>query len=117
MKTIIKIALGLALGSLIIIGGCVALIGSGADKAQEDSDKTAITQQQYASIKTGMSKRDVISKLGKPMDKQEMEIDMKDLGDKANYKSSCIYYGRKGELASMYQFCFEGDKLDSKSSY
>ena len=28
-----------------------------------------------------------------------------------------IYYNKEGDLASMYQFCFDGKRLTSKSSY
>lgn len=114
MKTIIKVAAGIAVGSLLVIGGCVALIGAGADKAQKDSDKTAITEQQYKQIKPGMRKQVVVKRLGKPLSKQETEIDSKELG---RYNSSCIYYHRKGELASLYQFCFSDGRLESKGSY
>ena len=33
--------------------------------------------------------------------------------------SSCIYYGRKGEILSGYQFCFDvnTDRLESKTSF
>lgn len=118
MKTIFKIALGIVLGCVVLIAGCTALLGAGLDEAQKESDRTAITPAQYQSIKTGQSRESVESKLGEPQSRDEWETEIEGLGEEP-IGSECIYYGRKGEFASIYQFCFDlsTGKLESKSSF
>jgi len=117
LKTVLKIGLGITLGGLILIGGCVALLGAGADKASKEIDKAqnrqAITLKQFRSIKTGTSKGTILKRYGKPTDKQESDTTGKD------FDSSCIYYNRKnGSVGDSFQLCFNGNnQLDSKNSY
>lgn len=119
MKTILKVALGLMLGVVVLIAGCVAIIGAGVDKAQKDSDKTAITAQQYGSAKTGSATRKQIeSEFGSPKTSDEIQAEGIKGIPESNFKQSCMYYTRKGALASLFQFCFGGDGvLRSKASY
>lgn len=118
MKTVIKIVAGILIASVLLIGGCVAIIGAGVDEAQKQSDLTAITPAEYQSIKTGMKRSTVEAKLGKPESRDEFSTEIKGLGDEP-IGQTCVYYGRKGELASLYQFCFDinTDRLESKSGY
>jgi hypothetical protein len=113
VKLVVKIALGVILAVILLIAGCTALLSAGVSEAQSESDKTAITQAEYEAVKKGSSRVEVEAMLGKPSDIQESEIEA--LGE--TYSSDCIYYNRDGDLASMYQFCFDNDKLTSKASY
>lgn len=117
MKTVLKVALGILLACVILIGGCAALIGGAANEVQEESDRSAITRQQYREVRTGDTKAEVEAKLGEPTSANEFSTDVEGLDQPVG--SSCIYYGRKGELLAGYQFCFDvnTDRLDSKSAF
>lgn len=118
MKTVGKIVLGILIASMLMIGGCVALLGAGVEEAQKESDRTAITDAQYSSIKTGTSRSTVEAKLGTPESRDEFSSEIDGLGDEP-IGSTCIYYGKQGELGGLYQFCFDinTDKLESKSKF
>ena len=118
MKTILKITLGLVLGSILLIGGCVAILGAGVNEAQKESDRTAITPAEYRAVKTGTSRDAVEAKLGEPENRDEFSTEIEGLGDEP-IGQTCIYYGREGELLSLYQFCFDinSGRLESKSSF
>lgn len=113
MKSFMKITLAIVLAGCLLIGGCVALIGTSADKAikdtQAESDKTGITMTQYRSIKLGTLRTDVRRILVVPPES-------KDSTEISDYRSECLYYNRKGHLLSIFQFCFEHHKLVSKSA-
>ena len=117
MKTVVKVALGVVLGLTVLIVGCSALLGAGASSVQKESDKTAITSQEYSATKTGDLRRDVEARLGKPSSRDEFSSETKGLDEPVG--SRCVYYNREGEFASIFQFCFdlETDKLESKSSF
>lgn len=117
MKTVLKVTLGILLACVILIGGCAALIGGAANEVQEESDRTAITRDQYRQVKTGDTRDEVERALGEPSSANEFSTEIDGLDDPVG--SSCIYYGRKGELIAAYQFCFDvnTDELESKSSY
>ncbi|MDO9410109.1 hypothetical protein [Patulibacter sp.] len=117
MKTVIKVTLGILIAFTILIGGCVALVGSAANDVQDENDRTAITPAQYRSIKTGDAKSEVEAELGDPESADEFSSEIEGLDKPVG--SSCSYYGRKGELLSGYQFCFDvnTDELESKSSF
>lgn len=117
MKTVLKVTLGILLACVILIGGCAALIGGAANEVQEESDRTAITREQYRQVKTGDTRDEVENALGEPSSANEFSTEIDGLDDPVG--SSCIYYGRKGELIAAYQFCFDvnTDELESKSSY
>ena len=120
MKTIVKIALGILLGAILLIGGCAVLLGAGANEAVKEIDRqqqaNSITQQQYRSTKTGTTQKTIEKRFGEPSDAQEFETDIPELDAKS--KSSCVYYNRRGgEIGDIYQFCFDEGKLTSKNSY
>ena len=114
MKLMLKIVGGIVIASVLLVAGCTALLAAGANEVQADSDKHAITAKQFASIKAGMKRTAVEAKLGAPDNVQETDIEG---FDKTTAEFDCIYYNRKGEVLSMYQFCFDNGKLTSKSSY
>ncbi len=121
MKTMMKVALGVILGLVVVIVGCSALIGAGVDEAQTDSDRTAITPSQYRSVDRRDTREEVVEEFGEPQSEDEVDQDLpKELRSavkKGEEDLACVYYGRRGELASLYQFCFDGNgKYESKSS-
>lgn len=117
MKTFMKVILGLSVLGLLALGGCALLIGGAAEEVQKESDKHAITPAQYKSVKIGDTKKQTIKKLGEPMSEDSTEAEVpKELEDFGGGKVECIQYNRKGELASLYQFCFTDGRLDIKSS-
>lgn len=117
MKTILKIALGIILAIVLLVVGCTALLGAGVNEAQKESDKTAITLAEYEATKTGDAMADVVARLGKPSSKDEFSSEVEGLDEPVG--SSCVYYNRDGQIASIFQFCFDvnGDKLESKSAF
>jgi len=121
MKTAMKVALGIVLGFTVLIVGCAVIIGAGVDKAQKDSDKTAITAADFGSVKTGPdgnTRKRIVSRFGEPQSSDEVQAEGVEGIPESDFSQSCIYYSRKGELASLYQFCFDGnDRLRSKASY
>mgnify|MGYP007132433984 CR=1 FL=1 len=49
---------------------------------------------------------------------QESEIDTSAFdGAGSRDTHDCIYYQRKGDIASLFQFCFSNGALSSKSAY
>jgi len=117
MKTVVKIVLGILIAVVLLIAGCVALIGGAANEVdkgiKEDQKKNAITNSQARKIKNGTTKAEVIDQLGPPSDTQESETE--GLG-----KDQCLYWNIKGgEALSSWQFCFRGGgssaKLESKN--
>lgn len=122
VKTIVKIALGLVLGAVVLIVGCVALVGVGVDSAQKTSDRTAITPKQYRSVNKRDTRKSVVRQFGDPQSADEIDQDLpksaRQFIKKGEEDLACVYYGRKGKLASIYQFCFDGNgKYQSKSGF
>ena len=119
MKTILKVMLGILLACVVLIGGCAALLGAGIDEAQEESDKTAITVQEYGSVKTGATTRDeIVERFGEPQSSDSVEAEGIKGIPESDFSQNCLYYSRKGELASLFQFCVDGDGVvRSKASY
>ncbi len=103
------------------VGGCAVLIGGAAtavDDVIKEEEAKGITPAQFKAIQTGAARKQVESKLGTPDDTQEMEIDTSDFeGEGATQSNDCIYYSKKGEIASLYQFCFTDGRLSTKSSF
>lgn len=121
MKTIFKIAAGILVACMVLIGGCVALVGGAANEVQKDSDKTAITLKQYRSVGKGDTLSDVRARFGEPESADEVDQDLsaeeQQFIKKGEEDLKCVYYNRKGELASIFQFCFDGNgKYKSKSA-
>lgn len=122
MRTVVKIALGIVLGLTVVIVGCSAILGAGVDKAQKNSDRTAITPADYRAVTSSDSRQQVIDRLGKPQSADEIDQtlpkDLRTAVKKGEEDLACIYYGRKGHLASIFQFCFDGNgKCQSKSRF
>jgi hypothetical protein len=123
-STFATVAIVLVILGALGIGGCALLVGGAAvavDEAVKEQEAKGITKAQYEGVAKGSTRAMVESKLGKPQDVQEMEIDQAELakitGGPSTSTHDCIYYQRKGELASMFQFCFDNGKMSSKSAY
>jgi hypothetical protein len=117
-RTGLKIFAAICLAGLTLIVGCALLIGSAADKVQNDSQKHAITQTQFAAVEQGTSQSSVEKQLGTPEDRQQFE--QAGFASKEPVGSSCIYYNEKGKdlfEGNSFQFCFTEGKLDSKNAY
>ena len=119
MKTALKVMLGIVLGCTVLVVGCAALIGAGVNAAQKDSDKTAITSAQYRSAPVGSATRSEIEgDFGEPQSSNDIQAEGIDGIPDTDFSQQCVYYSRKGELASLFQFCFDGDgTLRSKASF
>lgn len=115
MKTIFKVFAGLTLFGALAIGGCALLVGKGVEDATKESDKAAITEKQFRSVKIGDRKSSVLKELGKPADKDSVEFEVPEIdGSSSTSRTDCVYYNRKGELLSGYQLCFTDGRLESK---
>ena len=117
--TFMKVLLGVFLGGLLLIGGCVALFGAAVDEADKEQQEKGITRAQFDSIEQGTSQEDVEAELGQPEDSQEFEQQIPELQEEAS-KSSCIYYPEKGKPlfeGDSFQLCFDDGKLTSKNAY
>ena len=111
MKTFVKVALGIALGCVLLFVGCGALVGAGFNAVVEEADQHAITQTQFDSVKTGArgnSRRRILARFGEP---QQVEVQ----DDRRASERDCIYYNRKGQFLVTYELCFdEHDRVFSK---
>jgi|GEM_PF-2364470 len=119
MKMILKITLGIILAGVVLIVGCAALLGSAVDDVQDEMDKTAITAQQYSGVQTGTATREQIEEdFGEPQSSDDVKAEGVEGIPESDFSQACVYYSRKGELASLFQFCFDGDGvLRSKARY
>jgi hypothetical protein len=117
MKTVLKVALGMVLGMVVLVAGCAALVGGAANEVDKElkreQNANAITNAQARSLKLGTTRAKVEQRFGAPRDTQESEN--AGLG-----KDSCVYYNVKGgKTFDSWQLCFEGDgtagKLRSKN--
>jgi hypothetical protein len=117
--TVWKVMLGVFLGGCLLIGGCVALLASSVEEADEEQKKKGITLQQFRSVEQGATQEEVEAELGKPEDAQEFEQEIPEL-QTGTQRSSCIYYPEKGKgigEGRSFQLCFDNGKLTSKNAY
>lgn len=119
MKTVLKVAIGVILGIVLLVVGCTALLGAGLNEADKEQKKKGITAKEFRSVKRGATEKQVRRKLGKPEDAQEFEQEIPEL-DTGPQKSSCIYYPEKGKgigEGKSFQLCFDNRKLTSRNVY
>ena len=114
MKTFLKVALGIALGCVLLFVGCGALVGAGFNAVVEEADRHAITQTQFDSVKTGArgnSRKRILARFGEPQPVEEVQDDL------PAGETDCVYYNHKGQILLTYEFCFdEHDRVSSKAS-
>jgi hypothetical protein len=120
MGTVVKVALGVLLALTVLIVGCVALIGAGADEVVDEMDRqqraNSITLEQYRSVETGIGESELEERFGEPADAQEFESEIPEIDEQST--GSCVYYNRRGgEVGDVFQFCFDDGRLTSKNSY
>lgn len=112
---------GIFLFFVLVGGGCAVIFGVAVNNAvnQLNAEQAAhaITKSQFDALPLGTSQADVIRTLGKrPEDAQEFVN--KGVLKSGDIKSSCIYYNKSGgSFGDRFQFCFTGDKLDTKNAY
>jgi len=122
MGTFVKVVLGILVGGLLLIVGCVAVVGVGVDEAidevQEESDATSITLAEYESAATGeFTRADAEAMFPEPFSSDEIQTEGIEGIPESDFEQNCVYYNREGEVTSLFQFCFDGDEvLQSKSS-
>ncbi len=113
--TMLKVMLGVFLGGLLLIGGCVAVLGAGLSSEETDG----ITRSEFNSIRQGTEQSEIEDKYGEPEDAREFENQIPELQDQPS-RSSCIYYPEKGKPileGQSFQLCFDEGKLTSKNAY
>lgn len=116
--TVWKVMLGVVLGFCVVIVGCVAVLGSAVEEADEEQRKKGITMEQFRAVPQGSTQEEVEAELGTPEDAQEFEQEIPELN--TNQRSSCIYYPEKGKgigEGRSFQLCFDNGKLTSKNAY
>ncbi|MGZ6907157.1 MAG: DUF2510 domain-containing protein [Acidimicrobiia bacterium] len=112
---------GLFLVFCLGFAGCIALIGTAANEAVKELNREqaahAITRAQFDAISLGISRDDLLRQLGKePEDSQEFVT--KGILNQQDVQSSCVYYNKVGgTFGDRFQFCFNGDSLQSKNAY
>ena len=96
------------LASILLLGGCAALVVWGIDQAEDEIDESAITRQQFDAIPPGATEAEVRLRLGAPLSEDSY----------SGPRLDCIYYAQKGEgLLGVddFEFCFRNGVLVSKS--
>ncbi|MGH3499838.1 MAG: hypothetical protein ACRDQA_02875 [Nocardioidaceae bacterium] len=115
-----NVFLALCAFSLVAVVGIVVLLGLGANEVSKQMDaeqaKSSISKKQFRSLDMGTQKKVIMNRFGEPTDKQKME--QAGLNKNETFKSSCIYYNRKGgEFLEAYQLCFNNGDLSSKNKW
>ena len=57
--TFLKVMLGVMIGGLVLIVGCVALIAGGVNEAEQELEAQGITRAEFRSIEQGTTQEDV----------------------------------------------------------
>jgi hypothetical protein len=118
----LKILLGLAVLMVVVVGGCTALVGAGINEAVEQLDEeqaaSAISQETFDAIQIGATRADVDAAVAPAVPQDSQEFTQEGVLEAADINHSCVYYNREGgEFGDIFQFCFEGDVLTTKSSF
>ncbi len=118
----LKILLGLAVLMVVVVGGCTALVGAGINEAVEQLDEeqaaSAISQETFDAIQIGATRADVDAAVAPAVPQDSQEFTQEGVLEAADINHSCVYYSREGgEFGDIFQFCFEGDVLTTKSSF
>jgi hypothetical protein len=115
--------LGGILAALVVLGGgCAVIVGVAINNAVEtlnaEQRAHAISKDQFDGVPLGASHAAVIQMLGKQPENTQ-EFVNKGVLTTSELTSSCTYYNRKGETfgTHRFQFCFDGDSLQSKNAY
>lgn len=113
MRNVFFVLGGVVLVAIVVFLVLVLLfftvIRDAVDDVESGRNETAITTEQYESIKVGMREEAVRDELGEPDDETT--------GD-GQREMTCLYYNEKdaGLIAGdRYKFCFVNGRLDRKS--
>ncbi len=111
-STVLKVALGVLLGFVVLIVGCAALIGAGANHVAHQlttqQNQNAITEAQGSGVSLGTTLGDVESRFGTPKSTQES-------ANAGLGTQQCIYYNiAGGSVGDQWQFCFDGKGSGAK---
>ncbi len=118
-RTVLKVMLGMILGTFVLIIGCTALLAGGVNEAQKDQDAKGISAAEFSAIEQGSTQQQVEATLGEPESAQQFEQQIPELQSQPS-SSSCIYYPEKGEPlfeGQSFQLCFDNGALTSKNAY
>lgn len=97
------------LAVILLLGGCVALIGLAVEEAGDEIDKRSITRTEFNSIEPGQSEASVRAELGKPTREKEF----------GQPPTRCTYYPQREDgLLGLdeYRFCFQNGGLVRKAA-
>ncbi len=119
MGTFAKVVLGVVVGGLVLIVGCVAVVGIGinqaSDEIQESFDERSITMAEYESVIMGeTTAQEIVERFGEPTVREESLPEGSEDDPDAELELQCLSYNRKGELTS-FRFCFDDGVVESKS--
>lgn len=120
MKTVCKVAIGVVIALVLLIGGCTAIVGVGVNEVSKEADKYAITPEQWKTVKQGMTKKQVEKAIGEPNPDQQQEFESQlpeSLGGETT-SLDCWYYAKPGQLGMpSYQVCFTNGRVDTRSKF
>lgn len=110
---------GLPLVALVVlaIGRVVGFVDMETQQelSQIDLDKTAITQADYDSVETGVTRTDVVARFGPTRPPYESDT----FAVEEPVGLECIHYNHKGtsDEESIFRFCFnpQSDRMQDKS--
>ena len=122
MKIAMKILLGIVLVLTVLIAGCAVLLGNVVDDIEEDSNKPAITETDFRSVKVGPkgnTRKRIEARFGEPQSQKDIDDrgieSLRDPGPSLE----CLYYNQQQEFGALYQFCFDTrtQRVKSKGRY
>jgi hypothetical protein len=93
-------------------------VNNAVEKLNAEQRAHAITMSQFDAVPLGAPRAAVIQTLGKQPENTQ-EFVNKGVLTSSDINSSCIYYNKAGESfgTARFQFCFNGDSLQSKNAY
>ena len=109
----------LIVGALVIIGIVIfaVAVNNAVDELSAKHAAHAISRDQFNAVQLGTSRTALEEQLGKSPENAQ-SFQSTDLAGKVQ-DSSCIYYNNKAESfgLAVFQFCFDGETLRSKTAY
>jgi hypothetical protein len=91
-------------GAAFLLAGCGGSSDKGADGTTTARASHEISLAQGATVKIGAPKQTVLDRFGPPE-------------PASNPRKGCIYYAISDQRSSVWEFCFEKDKVVSASSF
>lgn len=120
MESVLKVILGTVLVAGVLVGGFFAIRGGAGEDVlqtlQTQQIANSITDQQFASIELGSSRKTIEETLGEPVGAREVR-DAR-IRKREPRHSSCIYYNKRGgSFGEVFQLCFREGKLKRKKKF